>query len=89
MAGCCLSVIVSSLRGTVSGSMWSTRIAPAIAGTGLVIIGGIIVAHYQDVTGSDSPYIFAMPLILVAGAAYGALAIRRDPDIRLENYVTE
>ncbi|SFP68102.1 APC family permease [Actinomadura madurae] len=89
MAGCCLSVIVSSLRGTVSGSMWSTRIAPAIAGTGLLIVGGIIVANYEDVTGSDSPYIVAMPLILVVGAAYGAFAIRRSPDIRLENYLTE
>ncbi len=89
MAGCCLSVIVASLRGTVSGSRWSTRIAPAVAGVGLLVVGGIIVANYQDVTGSDSPYIAAMPLILVVGAAYGAFAIRRNPDVRLENYLTE
>ncbi len=89
MAGCCLSVIVASVRGTVSGSLWSTRIAPAISGIGLLVVGGIIVANYPDVTGSDSPYIAAMPLILVVGAAYGAFAMRRDPDLKLENYLTE
>ncbi|MBA4025515.1 MAG: amino acid permease [Gordonia sp.] len=89
MAGCCLSVIVSSLKKTVSGSRWSTRIAPAISGIGIAVIGGVIVANYQDVTGSESPYIAAMPLILVVGAAYGAIVMRRRADVELENYLTE
>lgn len=89
MTGCCLSVVVASWRGKVSGSTWSTRIAPTLAGAGLLTIATIIVANYREVTGSNSVIIDAMPLLLVIGAAYGVYAIRRKPDVSLDNYLTD
>lgn len=89
MIGCCVSVVVASVHGKVSGTLWATRIAPAIAGVGLLVIGIIILANYREVTGSNSLVIDAMPLLLVIGAAYGVYAIRRNPNVGLDNYLTE
>lgn len=89
LIGCCLSVIVASFRGKVSGSLWATRIAPTIAGAGLLTIAVIILANYRAVTGSDSLIIDAMPLLLLVGAAYGVHAIRRHPEVSLDNYLTD
>lgn len=89
MTGCCVSVVVASFRGKVTGSLWATRIAPTIAGAGLLTIATIIVTNYREVTGSDSLIIDAMPLLLVIGAAYGVYAIRRNPGMSLDNYLTD
>lgn len=77
MRSCCASVIAAAARGRVTGSLWATRIAPAVAGTALLGCGGLILANYAEVTGSDSPWVNLLPLVLVAGAIYGALAQRR------------
>lgn len=77
MAACSLSAVVAALRGDLSGSVLATRICPAVAGAGLVAVGVLIVANYQQVTGSESPAVAAMPLVLVAGIVAGAIAVRR------------
>lgn len=78
MTGCCLSVLVGRARGTVTGSWWSTALAPGLAACGLLAALAVIVTHYSEVTGSGSPVIGAMPaVVLVAGVA-GALAARRN-----------
>ncbi|MFD9669149.1 APC family permease [Rhodococcus sp. NPDC059968] len=89
MTGCAVSVIVASARGFLPGTVWSVRIAPAIAAAGLISIGTIIVAHYQEVTGSESRYVAFMPVVLVVGAAYGAIAYRRNSDVSLEEHLQE
>lgn len=89
MVGCSLSVIVAAARKRVTGTIWSTTVAPAISGLGLLIVGIVIAVHYPQVTGSDSAVIAAMPLILVAGATYGVYAYRRTDGVELENYLTE
>ncbi|GAA1380552.1 APC family permease [Pseudonocardia kongjuensis] len=79
MTGCCVSVVVARLRGTVTGSAWSTLVAPVMAGAGLLGILVVIASNYAEVTGSDSPVIAAMPLVvLVAGLAGAVAAGRRE-----------
>ncbi|TWF81761.1 amino acid permease-like protein [Pseudonocardia hierapolitana] len=77
MTACCASVVRAAALGLVTGSAWATRIAPVLAGAALLACGGLIVANYPDVTGTSSPWINVLPLILAMGAAYGALAQRR------------
>ena len=78
MIGCCLSVVVASMRGRLDGeTAWSSKIAPAISGLLLTAIGVIVVINYQDVTGSDSWIVAAMPAIPIIGAIYGAVIYRR------------
>jgi amino acid transporter len=77
MTACCASVVRAAALGLVTGSAWATRIAPVLAGAALLACGGLIVANYPDVTGSSSPWINVLPLVLAIGAAYGALAQRR------------
>jgi amino acid transporter len=89
MVGCCISVIVATVRKKVIGPVWSTLAAPGIAAVGLLIIGVVIAFNYQEVTGSESPLIAAMPLILIVGALYGAYSIRRTPNTDLANYLSE
>jgi amino acid transporter len=89
MSGCCLSVVIASLRGAATGSLWSTRIAPALAGLGLLTIGAIIVTNYQAVTGSDSQYIAFMPAILAVGGLYGAITFSRNKTVALEDHLKE
>jgi amino acid transporter len=89
MSGCCLSVVIASLRGAAIGSMWSTRVAPVLAGLGLLTIGVIIVANYQAVTGSESQYIAFMPAILAVGAGYGAITFSRNKTVALEDHLKE
>lgn len=73
---CSISALVSALRGRLPGSRRATRIAPAFAAVGLAALGVIIVVNYPQVTGSDSPVIALMPLLLVA-AATTAVVISR------------
>ena len=76
MATCSLSAVVASVRGTLSGRWCATRIFPTVAGIGLLAVGVLIVANYQQITGSDPP-VAAMPAVLLIGIAAGAIASRR------------
>jgi amino acid transporter len=76
MAAVCVSVLVAALRNKVQGSRWATRVSPAIAGLALIACGVLIVWNYSAVTGSDAWIINLMPLVLVVGAVYGAVASR-------------
>jgi hypothetical protein len=76
MTGCCVSVAVARVRGAVEGSAWSTLAAPAVAGSGLLAVLVLIVANYAEVTGSDSPVIAAMPVVVLLTAVAGAVAAR-------------
>jgi len=76
MVGCCVSVVVASFRGAVTGSAWSTRVAPTVAGGGLLAVLVLIVANYAEVTGSDSAVIAAMPAVVALAAVAGAIAAR-------------
>jgi hypothetical protein len=70
----------------VTGSAWATRVAPVVAGAALLTCGLLIVANYGDVTGSSSPWINVLPLLLAVGAGYGAYAQRRRAalDVRVD-----
>ncbi|NKS54216.1 amino acid permease [Rhodococcus hoagii] len=48
LAACSLSVIVASFRGTVTGTVASTRILPTIALMGFLIVGGLIIFRYKE-----------------------------------------
>lgn len=87
MIGCCASIIVAAVAGRLPESWWATMVAPAVAGTSLIAICWIIVANYQEVTGSTELVIALMPLIPVAAAIYGALAFRRVGDADLDAHL--
>lgn len=90
MIGCSLSVVAASYRGLLDGeSMWSSRIAPAVAGILLAAIGVIVIVNYQDVTGSSSWIVAAMPAIPVLGAIYGAVAYRRGRVDDLDQHLSD
>ncbi|WP_158303034.1 APC family permease [Prauserella endophytica] len=72
MTAVCVSVIVAAARGRLNGSLWATRIAPAIAGLALAGCEVLIILNFSSVTGTEDPWINFLPLLLVAGAAYGA-----------------
>jgi amino acid transporter len=86
MSACCASVVRAAARGRVTGSAWATRVAPVVAGAALLTCGLLIVANYGDVTGSSSPWINVLPLLLAVGAGYGAYAQRRRAalDVRVD-----
>lgn len=77
MLGCCGSVIVAAVRGTVTEPRWQTIAAPSIAGAGLLVVLWVIATHYSLVTGSDALVIALMPAAPVLAGLYGALAARR------------
>ncbi|MFF6002207.1 APC family permease [Prauserella flavalba] len=72
MTAVCVSVIVAATRGRLNGSLWATRIAPSIAGLALIGCEVLIVLNFSSVTGTEEPWVNFLPLLLVAGAAYGA-----------------
>ncbi|MDN7120094.1 APC family permease [Nocardioides sp. ChNu-153] len=74
MIGCCLSIVVAGRRGLLPESRWVTLGAPLVAGAGMVAIVAIILANYQEVTGSSSRVIALMPLLPLAAGLYGAVA---------------
>jgi len=74
---CSLSALVASSRGRLPGSALATRVAPAVAAAGLAAIGVLILLNYEQVTGSSSAAVAAMPLLLVVGSAAGVFAARR------------
>lgn len=77
MLGCCISILVAARRGLLPESRWATIFAPAIAAVGLATILAIILANYQQVTGSTELVISLMPLLPLAALVYGVIAFRR------------
>jgi amino acid transporter len=73
MSACSLSVVVASLRGTVSGTVYSTRVAPILSLIGFATVSTLIVSHYGDITGTDAAWVNAMPALIVASALVGGL----------------
>lgn len=81
MTACSISAVVASVRGTLAGSVFTTRVCPTVAAVALVGIGALILGHYEQVTGSASAVVACMPLLLVVGAGYGVvMSIRRGND---------
>lgn len=81
MTACSISAVVASVRGTLPGSIFITRVCPAVSAVALVGIGSLIVSHYEQVTGSSSVIVACMPLLLVIGAVFGAvMSVRRGND---------
>lgn len=81
MTACSISAVVASVRGTLAGSVFATRVCPTVAAVALLGIGALIVSQYEQVTGSSSVVVACMPLLLVIGAGYGVLmSIRRGND---------
>ncbi|WP_437042295.1 APC family permease [Streptomyces sp. enrichment culture] len=72
-----VSVIAAASRGRVTGSVYATRVAPALVLLAALPIGALIISHYAEVTGSDAAWVNWMPLLIVVGGAYGALRRRR------------
>jgi amino acid transporter len=77
MTLCSISALVAARRGRLPGGRLSTQIAPGVAVLGLLTCGVLIVANYEQVTGSSSDWVAAMPLILAVGAVVGIVAARR------------
>lgn len=77
MVSCSLSAVVASVRGTLIGARPLTRVLASVAGIGLLAAGALIVVNYEQVTGSASPAVAAMPALIVLGGLAGALAARR------------
>lgn len=73
MVACSTSVVVSSLRGRLPESKWSTLAAPMVAGICLTGIAIVIMVNYTEVTGSASPLVMASPAIPVIAAIVGAV----------------
>lgn len=76
MLGCCVSILVAARRGLLPEGVWATVVAPTVAAVGLAVILAIILANYQEVTGSTEKIIAFMPVIPLAAAVYGAIAFR-------------
>jgi amino acid transporter len=74
---CSVSAVVASVRGDLPGGVLATRVAPCLAAVGLLVVGALIVLNYQEVAGSTSRAVAAMPLLLVVGAALGFTAAKR------------
>lgn len=89
MVGCCISIIAARLAKKLPESTWSTFYAPMISGIGLLIIVLIIIANYQQVTGSEALIIALMPAIPAAAAIYGACAYRDRSGEALEDHLSE
>lgn len=77
MTLCSISALIASRRGRLPGSRLATQVAPGLAAVGLLACGALIVSNYEQVTGSSSDWVAAMPLILVVGAAAGIAAAGR------------
>ncbi|MET8828156.1 APC family permease [Streptomyces sp. NPDC004610] len=73
MVLCSASVLVAAFKGTLTGSVWATRIAPALSLPALLTCVVLIITHYPQVTGSESTLINCMPGLLVLGAVVGAV----------------
>lgn len=81
MTACSISAVVASVRGTLAGSVFTTRVCPAVSAVALIGLGALILSHYGQVTGSASVIVACMPLLLVIGAAFGAvMSVRRGND---------
>lgn len=74
MVGCCASIVVAALRGRLPESRWVTVGAPVLSGAGMVLICAIVLGNYDEVTGSTSAVIAAMPLLPLAAFGYGVVA---------------
>lgn len=72
-----VSVIAAAVRGRIAGSLYATRIAPALVIVATFPVAALIVSHYTDVTGSDAAWINWMPLLIVVGGVYGVIRRRR------------
>ncbi|WP_221247672.1 APC family permease, partial [Gordonia humi] len=76
MGACSVSVLVASLKGSVTGGVIETRIFPVVSAVGFAFVMALLIVKYEEVTGSDSKLISAMPLILVIGAVVGVVRSR-------------
>lgn len=77
MTMCSISAVVASRRGRLDGGVLATQVAPGLVAVLLMGIGAVIIAQYRELTGSPSPVIAAMPVVLVLGGLYGAWVQRR------------
>lgn len=77
MVAACLSIIVAKLRGRVTESAWVTLFTPAVAATCLVGCLVLILANYDEVTGSSSGVVYAMPVVLIVIVVAGFIASGR------------
>ncbi|ABM10814.1 APC family permease [Paenarthrobacter aurescens] len=90
MIGCCVSIVAARMRKKLQENAWATLYAPILSGAGLLAIVLIIIANYQQVTGSDALIIALMPAIPAAAAVYGAIAYRSNrTGEALEDHLTE
>lgn len=78
MVGCCASILVAVHRNKLPRTnTWAAIVAPIVAGVCLLVLLGVIVANYSDVTGSTKLLVILMPVLPIGAAVYGALRQRR------------
>lgn len=79
MAACSVSVVIAARRGKVTGSPWSTIIAPLISATAWITCIVLFLLNFESVTGSSSAWVkaaLALPLLAFL-AGYAVYARRR------------
>ncbi|WP_238422015.1 APC family permease [Gordonia sp. 'Campus'] len=74
MLGCCVSILVAARLGKLPrANVWAVLVAPIVSGLCLLVVLGVIIANYSDVTGSTELIVLLMPLLPIAAAVYGAV----------------
>lgn len=77
MVAASLSIIVAKLRGKVIESAWVTVVTPLVAAACLTGCLVLILLKYDEVTGSSSRIIYAMPVVLILIVVAGFFASSR------------
>ncbi|WP_420031475.1 APC family permease [Streptomyces sp. cg28] len=78
-----LGAVVASLRGRLTDiSRWRTVVAPGAAFTGFTVVAVLVIAHYDEVVGSDALAARVSPAVLLIASGYGVYAARRRTDRR-------
>ncbi len=75
-AAASLAVVVF-FRGRADRTWWAGTVAPMIGFAGLTVALALVVTQFGTLTGSDSPWIGASPVLLVLAAVAGALVALR------------
>lgn len=78
LAACSAAFVAARIRGKLSGSTWSTIIAPAIATAAWLAFVAIFLASFDTLTDSSSAWVRIVAITVpIISAAYGAVRHRR------------
>jgi len=79
-----VSVLAFFQRGPGPKRFWTTIAAPILSGAGLLCVLSLVIANLPALSGSDSPYLVALPIAALALLLVGYVADRRRSPIAAE-----